>query len=302
MKQTVLSATEANGKPRLPVRVAYLVMAHSGLTFVDRLIASLNDDNCVFYVHVDQKAAESYASDLKNVTVLSDRVNVEWAGYSVVEAEVRLLRRAVESGSDYYVLLSGADYPIRPNQFLYDLLATGNEFINVCRVPTAHKPLSRFESYHFDYNRRAKSVVNYGLRFAETALRLARVKKKIPFELYAGSQWFALTSGAVSHVLSTLDEDASYERFFRTCLCADEALFQTILANSRFRDRIVTNLTYTDWSTNPAPAVISDRHIELFQRQQRFAGVYGEYRPFFARKFDSQNTRLLDLIDRQLRE
>ncbi|MEP7308714.1 MAG: beta-1,6-N-acetylglucosaminyltransferase [Acidobacteriota bacterium] len=300
MQKPNQSQEENTGHP--PVRIAYLIMAHSGLDFLDRLIASLNDDNSAFYVHVDKKADRNYVSHLTNVAVLSDRSDVNWACYSQTQAEVSLLQRAIEFHSDYYILISGADYPIRPRQFLYDLLSSGNEFISTCKVPTAHKPLSRFESHYFEYDRRARSAKSYGLRLTEAAVRVAWKKKTIPFELYAGSSWFALTRAAVMHVLSTLEEDPRYEGFFKTCLCADEAMFQTILANSRFKDRITHNLTYTDWSTNPAPAVIGDKHIELFKKQVTFTSVYGEYTPFFARKFDPGNTRMLDLVDRQLRQ
>jgi Core-2/I-Branching enzyme len=302
MKERSLSSTADSRKQSQPVKVAYLLLAHAGLDFLDRLIASLNDDNCCFYVHVDGKAEANYASARKNVTVLSDRSDVYWGSYSQLQAEVKLLQCAIKSDSDYYVLISGVDYPIRPNQFLYDLLSSGDEFISTCKVPTEHKPLSRFESYHLVYERRARSVKSYSLRLAESALRIAWRKKIIPFTLYAGSTWFALTKLAVMHVLSTLEEDPRYEEFFRTCLFPEEAIFQTILVNSPFKDRMTHNLTYTDWSTNPAPAIISDRHIELFQKQVTFTSVYGEYRPFFARKVDTRNTRILDLIDRRLRQ
>jgi len=302
MNKRPLPSTADSRKRSQPVKVAYLILAHAGLDFLDRLIASLNNDNCGFYVHVDGKAEANYASACKNVTVLSDRSDVYWAGYSQLEAEVKLLQRAIKSDFDYYVLISGVDYPIRPNQFLYDLLSSGDEFISTCKVPTEHKPLSRFESYYLHYDRRARSAKSYSLWLAETALRIAWRKKNIPFKLYAGSSWFALTKGAVKHVLSTLEEDPRYEEFFRTCLCSDVAVFQTILANSPFKHRMTHNLTYTDWSTNPAPAIISDRHIELFQKQVTFTSVYGEYRPFFARKFDTKNTRMLDLVDRRLRQ
>jgi hypothetical protein len=285
-----------------PIKVAYLILTHSGFEFLDRLIAALNDNTCCFYVHVDKKAPANYSSSLRNVTVLSDRSNVNWASYSLVEAEIKLLQAAIESNADYYVHISGTDYPIRPNQFLYRLLSTGKEFISTCKVPTEHKPFSRFDQYHFDYNRRARTPKSYGLRFTETVLRKAWKRKKIPFELHAGSAWFALTRGAVMHVLATRENDPTYEEFFRTCLLPDEAMFQTILANSPFRDRMTHNLTYTDWSTIPAPAIMKEGHIRLFQRQVKFTSVYGEYAPFFARKFDTSNTRLLDLVDRTLRQ
>ena len=284
-----------------PIKVAYLILAHSGFEFLDRLIAALNDNICCFYVHVDKKAPANYSSRLKNVTVLSDRSSVNWASYSLVKAEIKLLQAAIKSNSDYYVHISGSDYPIRPNQFLYDRLSSGNEFINTCKVPTEHKPLSRFDQYHFDFNRRARTPTSYSLRFTEAVLRLGWKRKKIPFELHAGSAWFALTKGAVMHVLATHKNNPTYEEFFKTCLLPDEAVFQTILANSAFKDRMTHNLTYTDWSTTPAPAIMNEGHVRLFQRQVKFSSVYGEYTPFFARKFDTSNTTLLDLIDRTLR-
>jgi hypothetical protein len=301
VKEFPLPTNESGRTTAKPIKIAYLILAHSGLDFLDRLIASLNDDNCAFYVHIDRKTQERYASHLDNVTILDDRGHVNWSGYSQLQAELKLLRRAIKSNSDYYVLISGSDYPIRPNKFLYDLLSSGDEFISVCKVPTDHKPLSRFESYHFDYDRRTRSARGYSLRLAEAALRLFGRKKEIPFVLYAGATWFALTRAAVMHVLSTLEDDPRYEEFFKTCLFAEEAIFQTILANSQFSDRIAHNLTFTDWSTNPAPAIIGDRHVDLLRQQVTFTSVYGEYRPFFARKFDTRNTRMLDLVDRRLR-
>jgi len=284
------------------VRIAYLILAHAGLSHLDRLIAALNDTGSMFVVHVDSYSLQNYVSPLPNVTVLRERTHVNWGGYSQTRAELALLRRAVQTPADYYVLISGTHYPIRPNQFLYDQLAGGDEFLSARPVPTEDKPLSRFEHYYFDFDRRTRSVSHYALRGAEAALRLLGVKKPIPFALYAGSNWFALTHAAVAYIFDTLDRDPRYAGFFRTSLFPEEAIFQTILGNSPWRPRLRHCLTYSDWSTVPGPAIIGDRHLDELYRQDTFTSDYGEFKPFFARKFDPHNTRVLDIVDRRLRK
>ena len=69
------------------------------------------------------------------------RVRVHWGDYSVVEATLRLIREALRrpEGYDRLVLLSGADYPIRPLEDLRDHLAAHpeDEFINLVPMPDA---------------------------------------------------------------------------------------------------------------------------------------------------------------------
>ena len=90
--------------------------------------------------------------------------------------------------------------------------------------------------------------------------------------------------------------------FFKTCWCPEEAFIPTIIGNSRFLNECKSNITYADWSTNPAPAIINERHLQLFKKQIEFASSYGNYEPYFARKFNDSNKSLIIKIENELRK
>ena len=285
------------------MKINYLILAHGNFSHIDRLIDSLNDTDSRFFVHIDRKTAANYINPSANVEVLTgkSRVNVNWGSFGMIQATINLMKKAaLARPSDYYILLSGSDYPIRSRDFLQKILSSGKEFINVLPAPLPHKPLSRFEHFYFDYNRRRPGFVGHLMMILENTLSALCIKRKIPFQLYAGSQWFAITGKCADHILCTIETDKIYTKLFRYSLIPDEAFFHTIIGNSEFATDTHRNLTYTDWSTNPAPAVLTEKHIELFEKQTEFEGSYGKYTPVFARKFDETNADLIEIIENKL--
>src|SRR5688572_2662398 len=99
-------------------RMAFLILAHQDLTQLRRLCCALGPDDDI-YVHVDRKTildARTIGAFQPNVTFVMSRVTAHWAHISILEATVKLIEAALESGHDYLrlVLLSGSYYPIRP--------------------------------------------------------------------------------------------------------------------------------------------------------------------------------------------
>ena len=127
-------------------------------------------------------------------------------------------------------------------------------------------------------------------------------KKSYPFKhIYHGSTWWALSSDAVNYILAELKTKPELKRFFKSSWCPEESLIPTIIGNSNIRNQCRNNITFTDWSTNPAPARITREHVEMFRQGNEFENVYGTYRPFFARKFDDDSKDLIDVIEEKLR-
>jgi len=158
--------------------------------------------------------------------------------------------------------------------------------------------------YYFDqFDRRNKnsSRTKFFL-FLERIMRKKFTKKKFPFlKIYHGSTWWALTQATVNYVLEFTDANPKFVKFFRTSWCPEEAYIPTIIGNSDIKNNCKTNLTYMDWSTEPAPALLSFDHICLFSKQKEFDGVYGKYSPFFARKFRDDSHELITEIEVSLR-
>jgi hypothetical protein len=286
------------------MKIAYLIMAHSNFNHLKRLVSALDDNNVEFFIHIDDKTTlPDNLNDFENIVFVRGP-KVWWAGWSQVDAIIRLIRTCITQNFDYYVLLSGTDYPIRSNSFLYHTLSLGGEYINIVEGFTDNKPEDRIKFFYFDcFDRRnQRNIKTIFFFLLERISRPVFQKKSYPFiKIYHGSTWWALSHDCLSYVLEQIDSNKDLINFYRTSLCPDESFFQTIIGNSPFFIKCKTNLTFTDWSSNPAPALINQNHIELFKKQTEFKGPYGTYIPFFARKFDDTSTNTLELIEKELR-
>lgn len=276
------------------MRVAYLIQAHDNYKHLQRLIDALNDGNCAFYIHIDKKAA---IPELKgnNIFFIQNRVNVHWAGFSQVKASLYLMQTAVKKSYDYYALISGADYPIKPIAYLYKLLETGGEYIDITKGYNRYAPKSRYSFYYFTdyYNRRNKKLTGTKIFMQlQQMLRKLRVRKAIPFQIYFGASWFVLSNTCIQYILDVVEKNKKLSSFFKFALSPDEAFFQTIIGNSHFLKHTKHLLTYTDWGVDPGPAIISKEHVALLKKEP--------YK-FFARKFSDASTPVIELIEKEIR-
>ena len=116
------------------MKIAYLISAHTDATHLARLIGALDKD-AEFFVHIDQKVdVEPFREAVKgaNVHFIEHRVNVVWGSYRQLEYQMALLHAARQQGHyDYYVTLSGLDYPIWPAKKIFRYLEdyTPNELL-----------------------------------------------------------------------------------------------------------------------------------------------------------------------------
>ena len=284
------------------MKICYLILAHDNFVHLDRLISALDAGDASFYIHIDKKAEKQYISNQKNVVVIPQHFNIRWGGYQMIEASLSLMRQSKKEvpDADYYILLSGVDYPVRSQEFLYKLLGERREYIDILPMPAPAKSMDRFNHYYFEYDRRNIKLYNPKL-LLEVLLKKLNIRRSIPFKLYAGTQWFALTGGCLGHILDVIEKDPCYVRFFRHSLIPDEAFFHTLIGNSPFIQNVATSLVYTDWKVPVPPAVIDERHINLIENQIRFEDEYGIRYPFFARKFKDQSADIIERIDSKLR-
>src|SRR6476660_8705713 len=103
------------------MRIAYLIMAYDQPDHLHRMVKALDCDGVSFYIHIDNKVELSTFRpemlEKENVHFLRTRVDIQWMGFSQVEAILMLMQEALKEASrfDYCVLLSGSDYPIKSN-------------------------------------------------------------------------------------------------------------------------------------------------------------------------------------------
>ena len=280
------------------------MVAHNNYNHLKRLVNALNDSNIVFFIHIDNTLKlPNNLHEFENVVFIRGP-KVYWAGWSYTEGIISLIKTAASQGFDYYIFLSGADYPIRPNSFLYTQLSAGGEFMNLVKGYYGKKSEDRLKYYYFDCidRRNFRSIKTVFFYSLERAIRLFFQKASYPFkQIYVGSTWWALSHECILYILDQLEHNEVYIKFCKTSYSPDEFLFHTIIGNSQFFSKCKKNLTYQDWSSHPAPALINKNHVELFKKQTEFDVGYGNFMPFFARKFNDESVDIVELIEKELR-
>jgi hypothetical protein len=290
--------------------VAYLVVAHDNPGHLRRLVSALSSPSSKCFVHIDRKSSLKKFHGLRahHVHVTPHRRRVYWADYSFVEAALGLLRTAMADPMcfDRFVLLSGADYPLRSAAAIERFFAQngGKEFINLVAMPSdaADKPLSRLTTF---IPRPTDRRVQKGVR--RVLAKVGKGPSRRDYEAYlgdlvpyAGSTWWALSREACDVILAFVKRETRAVRFFKNTFCPDESFFQTILGNSDLRSRVARNLTYTDWSASkPHPAYMTEAHLGVFRATSSFAGSdpYGPGEMLFARKFSDAHADLVRQLD-----
>jgi hypothetical protein len=285
--------------------IAYLVFAYKNPQVLKRAIGTLSSGDSAFFIHIDQKTSIEQFSCIRgeNVFFSEKRVPVYWSEFSGIEAILLLIRQALESSQrcDYFVLLSGSDYPLRSGKYIRAFLEAnrGLEFISLVKMPAPGKPIYRINTLRFPSDKPVRRIAVRAL--AKLGLAQRDYKKYLAeLEPFSGSTWWALSRDACEYILRFMESNRHVERYFRNTFAPEESFFQTILGNSAFRSQIRRNLVYEDWSARGAhPAMIGNQHLALFEVQDKVCvdDMYGRGEVLFARKFFDGGLDLLQRVD-----
>ncbi|RDV16840.1 hypothetical protein DXT99_03410 [Pontibacter diazotrophicus] len=285
-------------------RIAYLLFAHDNFKHLERLIEALNDKNVHFYLHIDKKSQlPEHLELIENVTFIKSRLKIYWAGFSLVKATMNLLTEAIKEKYDYYIVISGADYPIRPNNSLYKRLEEGGEYISIRKGFSVDKPQKRISQFYYEYyDRRNHGSLRTYIFSKLEAFCSKMVKRKFPFgDIYHGPDWYGLSHNCVTYIISFMENNPEFVKYYSTTLFPSESIFHTIIGNSKFKSEVKMYLTFTEWANSPSPGIINEKHIDIMKNQSVFKTTEGEYTPFFARKFDDTSGDLIKKINKELR-
>lgn len=290
------------------MRIAYLVLAYKDAGFLKREVDALSTENCTFFIHIDLKSDIEEFSAIKgrNIVFIDRRIPVFWAEFSGVEAALELMRQAMEDANeyDYFILLSGSEYPLRSNRYIESFLERnrGTEFMSLVKMPNeaAGKPLWKINRIRVQSNRPAR---RFAMRvLAKIGLAQRDYRKYLGgLEPYSGDTWWALSREACAYILQFVERNKQVSEYFRSVFVPEESFFHTILGNSRFSSRLSRNFVYEDWSAlGEHPAMVGERHMALFEGPGPivFGDVYGTSEMLFARKFCDATIGLLDRLEK----
>ncbi|MCX6278704.1 MAG: hypothetical protein NT004_11470 [Bacteroidetes bacterium] len=280
------------------MKLIALITAHKNEAQINRLISAMAHPDISIYIHIDKKSQIKATNLLPEARIIQKSIRVDWSEFSQVESTLNSLKEIVdnEPDFDYISLISGQDYPIMPLDAIISFLTenSGKELIafNTINQKGWNKAQIRYERFYFN------SYKNQFIKFTGSIITFVcdklRWKRRFynGMEPYGGSSWWTLSKDCILHILNYTETHKGLLRFMKKTIHADEILFQTIILNTAFKDRVVNNnYRYIEWekfegNANPNILTSNDYH-KIINSQMHFA-----------RKFDiKKDEKILNLID-----
>lgn len=277
------------------ISMAYLLLVHKNPEQVNMFISQLlnyDGGNCGIYIHVDKKSQEICGKLHKDERVhVCSKYDVGWGSVEIVKAAVELMRMAVDSEARYshISLGSGSDFMVRPG--LYDYLACHRdrvflhierEILNNSRAAARYKVRwPKFLMIRNDYHiyRFIRIIIQLFCKCGVVFWR-NNVVLKHQLRMYEGHTWFIAPTEAIRYILNYIDQNKDYMDFWQDSLASDLMVFQTLLMNSIYKNKISEELMYVNFGktfgTMNHPLTITKGTIPEIE-----AGNY-----FLARKFE----------------
>lgn len=223
---------------------AILIMAHKDIGLLCHLMEYFQRD-CDIFIHLDKKvgwgqdAIDSLKS-YKQVKLVSTEYEVNWGGTSVLESELALLQTAYEYAAyDYFHLISGQDYPVKPLSYFLDFFErnNGKNFLQWINIPSSRWERNTYRRFQYFYPydmAQGRENPRAWVR-EQVAIQMEKgIKRPIPDEfdrLYGSSQWFSIMQDAAKSLLEyTRNHPEFYNRLWMT-FAPEECYVATVLLN-----------------------------------------------------------------------
>lgn len=291
------------------MKLCYLILAHHAPEQLGRLVDALTqgpgveEDQVV--VHVDRRVEiADFTSRVRSPAAefITERTAVTWSGWSMVEADLALVRGGLKSApdADYFFLISGDTFPLFAPSGIKDLVTASpqTERIQLVAMPAPEvgKPLERLTEFHLPHDMRTS-------RLRPLYAGVRRVVRRNParalkgWQPYGGSHWWGLTREAIRHALDQSDKNPAWARFCRNTQLPEEHFLHTILGNSEFTAHAIGSPMWADWSAGRgSPEFLGLQHLE----QLRTGGSPDATPPLFGRKFPAGSEAVCAAIQRDL--
>ena len=179
-------------------------------------------------------------------------------GYSLVNAEMILLRKATEVGHyNHYHLLSGQDLPIQSQETIqkFFLKNSDKEFVGFDKDIFTYGDRVYYRYFFQELAGKRKSILKSVDKFLLKMQKKLNIKRNENIEFQKGAQWFSITDGLARYVLS---KDEWIKNVFKNGFCVDEVFLQTIIINSDYTDKLYysksdgthkNTMRLVDWSS-----------------------------------------------------
>ena len=193
----------------------FVILAHESPELLFKVLLKLKHKNNYFVIHIDKQSNIQPFLDLtkniENCYFTPKRYKTEWGTFSLVAATLHAFDFIRESlrKKQRIVLLSGADYPIKPINFINNYLKSHKDtiFIEYDGIPRqvwSEGGCNRFPFYD-------------------------SIKDQI--SLYGGSQWFSIPPKVLTIIFNFLKLNPDFLEYYKFVKIPDESFFQTLFLN-----------------------------------------------------------------------
>jgi hypothetical protein len=244
--------------------------------------------------HHDFSRSRLEVADLpRSVELVQPYLRTQWGHFSLVRATLAGLRVLFDAPAtpEWFVLLSGADYPLKPAAEIRDhfLNSAFDAHMNSVLVDSAGP-----RAQQMDYPERFLSAAFWWGQLSprcrptwrQFKLRGRFVERYVlPFHsglrCYAGSQWFAANRRAAEHILATHQANRALRYHYRWRFGSDESYFHTILCNApglRVKNEWTHLVKFVDDGPVDTPKTFTSADLEaLSTASQPFARKFDEH-------------------------
>lgn len=295
------------------MRIAYLILCHQDPHHILRLVKRINEYADV-YIHVDARSKiDDYKkiNECKNVHFTNKRFHAKWGGWNAVLAEIELMQCALNSHNNYdrFILLQGADYPIKTDDEIVDFFDrhVNIEFVRACNVSISSDPYFYGKCRYYLYPNAPKAIgviceritKKFDIKLRDGYIYL--MGRKVPV-FYGCAQW-AITRSCAEHIIRVYTNDHKFNRWFYHAACPDELYFHTIIMNSSFSEKTTKN-----GPEEEKRGLVNWRNLHYFEYPQKvkwldeedFDTILSCDSLYIRKVSSSKSSRLLDMIDEKL--
>ncbi|RUS98418.1 glycosyl transferase [Trichormus variabilis SAG 1403-4b] len=290
----------------MTISVGFILLTHKKTKQIHRLIDHLNKmfNYPPIVCHHDFSKCDLSVDTLpKNISFVHPHLQTAWGEFSIVEATVQAIKLMYESANcpDWFILLSGSDYPIKTAKKIlgdltlskYDAHINHEEIIYKVYQQNVKMGLiwqilahQRYCSYELCS---IPLLNNLKVRLEHPLLTKPFLPFSYKLRCFGGGQWFSANKRAAEYIIKFHSHKNALTSHYRRRMFADESYFQTILANAPHLNLKNDDYRYVDWSTkaaHPKTIVIEDLPHLLASSCH------------FARKFDIDiDSNILDQLD-----
>jgi hypothetical protein len=238
---------------------AYLITAYTNRPQLEQLLSLLDDERNDVYLQVDSNGslAVDGLSLRQSRLIILPPFPMHWGGYSVIQAELNMLRAASGNRYHYYHLLTGGDLPLVTQDTVHARLKDSE--VQYVDFAPEHRAMAHWKAAYYHLlvetklytKNRPFRIAGHGIVKAQALLGIDRSRKNKE-TYYHGSTYFSITHRLVEQILA---QEPWIRSTFRYTLACDEVYLQTLVMKSSFRSEVASrdsgkaaNLRYIDWT------------------------------------------------------